>query len=86
MEGMDVDSHSSSKRSKIVSTCKDIVAMDLEESDNRTEQGGKEGCLIQEEMSQHNESCDAYSSKEIISQFPFQSQPPLGVLNLQSYC
>lgn len=51
MEGMDVDSHSSSKWSKTVSTGKDIVVLDLEESDNRTEQGGKEGCLMQEEMS-----------------------------------
>ena len=30
MEGMDVDSHSSSKRSKIVSTRKYIVVVDLE--------------------------------------------------------
>ena len=43
MEGMDVDSYSSSKRSKTVSTRKDIVVLDLEESENRTEQGGKEG-------------------------------------------
>ena len=62
MEGMDVDSHSSSKKSKTVSTLKDIVVLGLEESDNRTEQGWKEGCLIQEEMSQQNESCDASSS------------------------
>ena len=46
MEGMDAGSHSSSKRSKTISTGKDIVVLDLEESDNRTEQGGKEGCLI----------------------------------------
>ena len=37
MEGMDVNSHSSSKRSKIVSTGKDIVVLDLEESNNKTE-------------------------------------------------
>ena len=66
-------------------TGNDIVVLDLEESKNRSEQGGKEGCLIQEEMSQQNESCDATSSEKTISQFSFQSQPPLGVLNLQSY-
>ena len=82
---MDVDSHSSSKKSKTVSTCKDIVVMDLEEYDNQTEQGGKEGCLIQEEMSLQNESCDASPSEQTISQFVFQSQPPPGVLNIQSY-
>ena len=86
MEGIVVDSHSSSKRSKTLSAGKDIVIFDLEESDNRTEQGGKEGCLIQEEMSRHNESFDASSSEQTVSQFAFQSQPPLGVLNLQSYC
>ena len=47
MEGMDVDTHSSSKKYRTVSTSKDIVVLDLEESDNRTEQGGNEGCLIQ---------------------------------------
>ena len=41
MEGMDVDSHSLSKRSKTVSKGKDIVVLDLEESNNRTEQGEK---------------------------------------------
>ena len=50
MEGMDVDSQSS-KRYKTISIGKDIVVLDLEESDNRTQQGGKDGCLIQEEMS-----------------------------------
>ena len=85
MEGMDVDSHSSSKRSKIVSVGKDIVVLDLKEYDNRSEQGGKEGCLIKEEMSRHNESCDASSSEQTISQFSSQSQPPPRVLNLQSY-
>ena len=82
---MDVDSHSSSNRSKTVSIGKYIVVLDLEEYDNRTEQGGKEGCLIQEEMSQQNESCDASSSEQTISQFSSQSQPPPRVLNLQSY-
>ena len=82
---MDVDSHSSSNRSKTVSIGKYIVVLDLEEYDNRTEQGGKEGCLIQEEMSQQNESCDASSSEQTISQFAFQSQPPPRVSNLQSY-
>ena len=67
MEGMDVDSHSSIKKSKTVSTGKYIVVLDLEESDNKTKQGGKEGCLIQEEMSQQNESCDASSSEQTIS-------------------
>lgn len=38
VDDMDVDSHSSSKRSKIVSTGKDIVVLDIEESDNKTEQ------------------------------------------------
>ena len=71
MEGMDVDSHSSSKRSKTLSTSKDIVVLDLEESDNRTKQGWKEGCLIEEEMSHQNESCDASSSEQIVSQFFF---------------
>ena len=71
MEGMDVDSHSSSKKYRTVSTCKDIVVLDLEESDNRNEKGGKEGWLIQEEMSQHNESCDPSSSEKTISQFCF---------------
>ena len=85
MEGMDVDSHSSSKKYENVSTGKDIVVLDLEESDNRTEQRGKEGWLIQEDMSQQNESCDASSSEQTISQFAFQSQPPPRVLNLQSY-
>ena len=83
MEGMDVDSRSSSKKSKTVSTGKDIVVLDLEELDNRTEQGGKEGCLIHEEMSRQNESYDASSSEQTISQFAFQSQPPPGVLTLQ---
>ena len=41
MEGMNVDSHSSSKRYKTLSVGKDIVIFDLEESDNQTEQGGK---------------------------------------------
>ena len=86
MVGMDVDSHSSSKRSKPLSVGKDIVAFDLEESDNQTEQGGKEGCLIQEDMSCQNESFDASSSEKTIFQFTFQSQPPPRVLNLQSYC
>lgn len=36
MKGMDVGSHSSSKKSKTVSTGKDIVVLDLEESKNRT--------------------------------------------------
>ena len=36
MQGMDVDSHSSSKRTKILSAAEDIVVLDLEESDNRT--------------------------------------------------
>jgi hypothetical protein len=71
MEGMDVDSHSSSKISKTVSVGKDIVVLDLEESDNKTEQGGKEGCLIQEEMSRQNESCDASSSEKMVYQFSF---------------
>ena len=64
---MDVDSHYSSKRSKMVSIGKDIVVLDLEDSNNRTHKGGKEGCLIQEEMSQQNESCDATSSEQTIS-------------------
>ena len=85
MEGMDVDSHSSSKISKTISIGKYIVVLDLEESNNKTEQGGKEGCLIQEEMSQQNESCDATSYEQTISQFAFQSQSPPGVLNLQPY-
>jgi hypothetical protein len=37
-------------------------------------------------LSHQNESFDASSSKQTISQFAFQSQPPPGVLNLQSYC
>lgn len=41
MEGMDVDSHSSSKRSKTISIGKDIVVLDLEEFDNMIEQGEK---------------------------------------------
>ena len=56
---MDVDSHSSSKRSKTLSTGKDIVILDLEESNSRTKKGGKDRCLIQEEMSHQNESCNA---------------------------
>jgi hypothetical protein len=48
MEGMDVDCHSSRKRSKTLSVGKDIVIFDLQESNSETEQGGKEGCLIQE--------------------------------------
>ena len=71
MEGTGVDSHSSSKKSKTVSTGKDIVVLDLEEFDNRTDQGGKEECLIQEDMSRQNESCDASSSEKMISQFAF---------------
>ena len=67
VDGMDVESHFSSKRSKNVSTGKDIVGMDLEESDNKTKKGGKERCLIQEEMSQQNESCGATSSEKIVS-------------------
>ena len=82
MEGMNVDSHSSRKKYKTLSTGKDIVIFDLEESDNQTEQGGKEGCLIQEEISCQNESFDASSSEQTVSQFAFQSQPPPGVLNL----
>ena len=82
---MDVDFHFSSKKYKTVSTGKDIVVLDLEEFDNRIEKGGKEGCLIQEEISQHNEYCDASSTEQTISQFDFQSQPSLGILNLQSY-
>ena len=79
---MDVDSVSSSKRSKTFSIGKDIVVLDLEESDNKIEQGRKEGCLIQEEMSQQNVSCDDTSFEQTVSQFHFQSQPPPGVLNL----
>ena len=48
---MDVDSHYSRKTSKTISIGKDIVVLDLEEFDNKSEKGGKEGCLIQEEMS-----------------------------------
>ena len=51
VDDMDVDSHSSNKRSKTIYTGKYIVVLDLNEPDNITEQGGKEGCLIQEEMS-----------------------------------
>ena len=43
---MDFPSHSSSKKSKTVSTGKDIVVLDLEETDNMTKQGRKERCLI----------------------------------------
>ena len=86
MEGMDVDSHSSSKRSKTLSVNKDIVIFDIQESNSQTEQAGKEGCLIQEETSHRNESFDASSSEQTISQFAFQSQPPPWVLNLHSYC
>jgi hypothetical protein len=71
MEGMDVDSHSSSKRSKTLSVGKDIEIFDLEDSNSQTEQGGKEGCLIQEERSHQNESFDASSSEHIVSQFSF---------------
>ena len=86
MEGMDVDSHSSRKRSKMISGGKDIVIFYLEESNNQTKQAGKGGCLIQEERSHQSESFDASSSEQTISQFAFQSQPPAWVLNLQSSC
>ena len=86
MEGMDVVSHSSSKKYKTLLVGKDILIFDLEEFDYQIEQGGKEGCLIQEEMSHQNESFDSSSFNQTLSQFAFQSQPPLGVLNLQSYC
>ena len=46
MEGIDVDSHSSSKSSTTLSRGKDIAIFNLEESNNQTEQGGG-GCLIQ---------------------------------------
>ena len=41
---------------------------------------------MQEEMSHENESCDVSSFEQTISQFSFQSHPPLGIVNLQSYC
>ena len=47
MEGMDVDSHSSSKRSKTLSGGKDIVIFNLEESNSQTKPGGEGGCLVQ---------------------------------------
>ena len=40
MEGMDVDSHSSSKRSKTLLGVKDIVIFNLEEFNIQTKQGG----------------------------------------------
>ena len=85
MEGMDVDSPSSRKGSKTLLVGNNIVIFDLEESNSQTEQGGKEGCLIQEERSHQNESFDASSFEHIVSQFSFQSEPPPGVLNLESY-
>ena len=63
MEGMDVDSHSSRKRSKTLSGCKDIVIFNLEEYNSQTEEGGEGGCLIQEERSHQSESFDASSSE-----------------------
>ena len=63
MEGMDVDSHSSSKRYKTLWASKDITILDLEEFDNWTEHVWKEGCLIQEEMSRQNESFGVSSSE-----------------------
>ena len=79
---MDVDSHSSSKRSKTLSGGKDIVIFNLEESNSQTEQGGEGVCLIQEERSHQSESFDTSPSKKIVSQFAFQSQPLAGVLDL----
>ena len=71
MEGMDVDSHSSSKRSKTLSRGKDIVIFNLEESNSQTKQGGEGGCLIQEERSHQIKSFDASSFEQRIPNFHF---------------
>lgn len=71
MEGMDGDYHSSSKRSKTLSGGKYIVIFYIKEYNSQTEQGGKGGCLMQEERSHQSKSFDASSSKQTISQFAF---------------